>query len=656
MKVKKRLEGQKGKRLLSNVPVSMGLSLVGLFSLLLASCSLAAGAPSSPATPSASPTPTLTPIPRPPRLLTVCIAQEPQSLYIYGGADLTTNTVLEAIYDGPIDSNSFSYQPVILQKLPSLADGDAMLSPVTVKQGDLVVDDAGLAGALAPGATVRPAGCRSSDCAVTYSGGEIQMDQMKATFHLKPGIEWSDGVALTSADSVFSFNVAKSSEAHLSPLQQDRVESTQSYVKVDNLTVEWTGLPGYFDPQYFLEFWTPLPQHQLGAIAPQDLLTAEASTRDPLGWGPYEIEDWQAGRYILLQKNPHYWRAAEGLPRFDELEFRFVGTDADSAVAALQAGECDVVDQTVPLVDRLPSLKQLQSRGQLELVASTGTDWAHVDFDVAPVFPYRYQHPAWFSDLRMRQAVALCMDRQAVVDEVLAGESVVPDSYVSPLSPVYNSEVATYPYDPQQGMKLLDAMGWRLPQAGAQTVRVAVGVAGVATGTPLRINYWAVDNPESRAVVQILAGSLAGCGIQTDVKFFDDSLLQSGSASPVFGRQFDMAQFGWISGPDPACELYLSSQIPSAANGWQGQNDTGFSNTDFDTACSQSQGSLHESDSYVQEAKNAQAVFAENLPSLPLYMEVKVAITRPGLTGMTMNPTAADDLWNIEAFDLPGQQ
>ncbi|MGA2819188.1 MAG: ABC transporter substrate-binding protein [Anaerolineales bacterium] len=656
MKARKAVGSQKPVGLLPKVLRGFGLHLACLFCLLLASCGLVARAPLIPGTPSPSASRTPTPIPRPPRLLTICIAQEPQSLYIYGGTNLASNTVLEAIYDGPIDSNSFSYQPVILQKLPSLVDGDAVLSPVTVKAGDLVVDDAGLAEALAQGAKVRPAGCHSSGCAVSYSGGEIQMDQMKATFHLKPGIEWSDGVALSSEDSVFSFEVAKSSEAHLTPFQQDRIEGTQSYQKVDDLTVQWIGLPGYLDPEYSLGFWTPLPAHQLEKVAPGDLLTSEATTHEPMGWGPYEIKDWQAGRYILLQKNPHYWRAAEGLPHFDELEFRFVGADADSGIAALLAGECYVVDQTVPLDDRLDLLKQLKNRGLLALADSTGTDWVHADFDIAPAAPYSYQHPAWFSDVRMRQAVALCMDRQAVVDQVLAGESLVPGSYVSPLSPVYNPQVPAYLYDPQQGMKLLDAMGWRLPQAGPQTVRVAVGVAAVPPGTPLRINYWAIDSLQSRAVVEILAASLARCGIQTDVQFFGSSLLQGGSDSPVFGRQFDMAQFGWISGPDPACEIYLSSQIPGPANGWQGQNDTGFSNADFDQACFLSQSSLHESESYAQNAKSAQAIFAENLPSVPLYLKVKVAITRPGLTGLTMNPTAADDMWNIEEFDIPGQR
>jgi len=656
MKASKAMASQRRVGLLPQVLRGLGLHWSCLFCLLLAACGWVARAPLIPGTASPSAASTPTPIPRPARLLTICIAQEPQSLYIYGGTDLATNTVLEAVYDGPIDSNSFSYQPVILQKLPSLADGDAVLSPVSVKAGDLVVDDAGLVGALAQGTKVRPAGCSSSACAVSYSGGEIQMDQMKATFHLKPGIEWSDGFALSAEDSVFSFEVAKSSEAQLTPFQQDRIERTQSYQEVDDLTVQWIGLPGYLDPEHYLRFWTPLPAHQLGKLAPGDLLTAEATTREPMGWGPYEITDWQPGRYILLQKNPHYWRAAEGLPHFDELEFRFVGTDADSGIAALLAGECDVVDQSVPLDDRLDSLKQLKSRGLLVLADSTGTDWVHADFDIAAAAPYSNQHSAWFSDVRMRQAVALCMDRQAVVDQVLAGESLVPASYVSPLSPIYNPQVPAYPYDPQQGMKLLDAMGWRLPQAGPQTVRVAVGVAAVAPGTPLRLNYWATDSPQSRAVAGILAASLAGCGIQTNVQYFDSSLLQGGSDSPVFGRQFDLAQFGWISGPDPACELYLSSQIPGPADGWQGQNDTGFSNADFDQACSLSQSSLHESESYVQNARSAQATFAENLPSVPLYLKVKVAIARPGLTGLTMNPTAADDLWNIEEFDIPGQR
>ncbi len=61
-----------------------------------------------------------------PRTLVVCMGQEPDTLFIYGGNMLAASQVQQAIYDGPIDTNTFAFQPVILEKLPSIADGDAV--------------------------------------------------------------------------------------------------------------------------------------------------------------------------------------------------------------------------------------------------------------------------------------------------------------------------------------------------------------------------------------------------------------------------------------------------------------------------------------------------------------------------------------------------
>ena len=60
---------------------------------------------------------------------------------------------------------------------------------------------------LANGEVVRPAGCRSSECAITYQGGSLQMDFMQVTFSLLPGLTWSDGMPLTAHDSVYSYRL-----------------------------------------------------------------------------------------------------------------------------------------------------------------------------------------------------------------------------------------------------------------------------------------------------------------------------------------------------------------------------------------------------------------------------------------------------------------
>src|SRR5512143_3712624 len=139
--------------------------------MLVAGCSVAAQAtPTSAITPTAitvggSPTPSPEP-----KSLVICLGEEPNTLYPYGNPNAAARSVMEAIYDGPIDSNSYEFQAVILQKLPNTADGDAQLAPVDVKRGDLIVDSGGKLVALDAGVQVFPSGCSSQDCAVNYDG------------------------------------------------------------------------------------------------------------------------------------------------------------------------------------------------------------------------------------------------------------------------------------------------------------------------------------------------------------------------------------------------------------------------------------------------------------------------------------------------------
>jgi len=114
------------------------------------------------------------------RTLVVCMGQEPETLFNYGGSMLAQASVLEAVYDGPFDNRSYDYQAVILEKIPSLADGDAVITPVEVNAGDTVADDGGNPVTLAADVVYRPSGCTSADCALTYAEGDgaVMMDQL----------------------------------------------------------------------------------------------------------------------------------------------------------------------------------------------------------------------------------------------------------------------------------------------------------------------------------------------------------------------------------------------------------------------------------------------------------------------------------------------
>ena len=296
-----------------------------------------------------------------PRTLVICMGSEPNSLYVYESGMASSSAIRQAIYDGPFDNNSFAYQPVILEKLPNLADGDAVLQTVSVSVGEKITDSSGEVAELAEGMLVKTAGCTSMDCAVEYEDGELLMDQLVVTFKLLPGITWSDGTPLTAHDSVFSF--AK----YMGPGNTSGRywgERTGSYEALDDLTVVWTGLPGFLDATYYTSFWDPLPEHVLGQYTDAELEEAEDANRLPLGWGAYIIDEWVQGDRITLHKNPNYWRADEGLPKFDRLVFRFVGQNSNANIASLLAGECDIV--LSQLDDQSKLLLELDDAGRAE--------------------------------------------------------------------------------------------------------------------------------------------------------------------------------------------------------------------------------------------------------------------------------------------------
>ncbi|HSB65295.1 MAG TPA: ABC transporter substrate-binding protein, partial [Anaerolineales bacterium] len=326
-----------------------------------------------------------------PRTLVICMGQEPDSLFNpYVSNMLASTQVNQAFQDGPIDNNTFAYQPIIIEKLPSLADGDAVINKVPVKAGDTVVDNDGNPATLtaktadAAGTKVRPAGCRSADCAVEFDGTNLtEMDQMQVTFKIKAGMLWSDGTPLTADDSVYSFELNGAPD--LPVATRYGFEHTASYVAADDVTNVWTGLPGFFDSTYMINFWSPYPRHIMGQYTPADLVTGYDANKLWMGWGPYIIDEWVKGEQITGHKNPNYFRASEGLPKFDNLVYRFTGGDANAAIAAILAGECDIVDQTTAMEGQAQLLLQLQAKGQINPTFVTGTTWEHADFNIQPV-------------------------------------------------------------------------------------------------------------------------------------------------------------------------------------------------------------------------------------------------------------------------------
>ncbi|RIK31652.1 MAG: hypothetical protein DCC56_05570 [Anaerolineae bacterium] len=622
--------------------------------LILASCAPRQTEVSvTPETPTETPPPLPTPTPAP-RALTICLGEEPNTLYPYGSLNSAARSVLSALYDGPVDVLEYGYEPIILEKIPFLEDGDAQLTSVSVGNGDDIVDADGNVVSLTKGMKLRPKGCRADECIVVYDGeSQIEMDQMVVTFTMLEGLQWSDGEPLTADDSVFSFELASDEDTPVSKFLTDR---TQVYEAADEQTVQWWGMPGFIDPDYFINFWMPLPRHLWGEESPADLSRLDLSSRFPVGWGPYILKEWEAGKSLRLTKNLNYFRAGSGLPRFDELTF-LITPDPNAALTAVVDGTCDALDPSVRLDGQVGLLQKMEGQGQLKLLTSQSMTMEWLGIGITPAsyddgYNPQRDRPNLFADKRMRQALAYCLDRQKVVDTVLFGLSQTPDSYLPADHPLHNGNVQQYAFNPESGSKILENIGWLDSDNNPSTPRLSAGVTGVPGGTPLVLNYFTTSATQRHQVAEILRNSLSECGIGLNIVFYSAAdFYAQGPNGPLFGRQFDLAEYAiGVNSLEPQCGWFTSSQIPADENNWVGTNVSGFENSAFDAACGQALRSLPGEPEYTSH-QEAQAIFASDLPSIPLYTRLRVAASRPDFCGFTLDASSNSALADLETFN-----
>lgn len=637
-----------------NVVIHLGRVLLP-FVILLSSCQ-STPAPVAATVPAATRV-AATPTVPPEKKLTVCLAQEPASLYPYASPTESVWSILEALYDGPIDQVNFAPSPVLLQKLPSIKDGDATVQAVPVVEGDTIVDANGNLAALKSGLSVRPSGCTSTGCAVAWDGKtELKMDRVSARFKLKDGLVWSDGSPLTSDDSIYSFQIASDPAT---PVNKFLVDRTVSYTSVDALTAEWTGIPGYVDASYSQNYFFPLPKHAWESIKPADLLTSPESTEKPLGWGPYLISEWVKGDHITLKKNPRYFRAAEGLPKFDTLTYKFLGTQADNNLAALEKGDCDLVDPSAGLEAMLEQVLDAQKANKLKAFVGQGPEWEQILFNIVPASyadgnsPVTGDRADFFGDVRTRRALAMCMDRDRAVNKQLLNQSAIPDGFLPPIHPLAATGLTKYTYDVNAGSKLLDEVGWKDTDSNPATPRLAYSVPGVQDGTAFTVTYLVTNAYLRQEIVKVLVESAAACGVQINVKTAaPEDLYAAAPDGELFGRKFDMAQIAWQAGPNIPCEMFTSSQIPSPKNQWMGINLGGYSNPAFDAACTAALSTSPDSSGYMEANTAVQKLFSDELPAIPLYFHLKIAAARPDFCGLDMDVSSRSALRAIESFDV----
>ncbi|MGD8603713.1 MAG: ABC transporter substrate-binding protein [Anaerolineales bacterium] len=595
------------------------------------------------------PTPVIPTPEIPPETMVVCLPQEPETLYLYnpgfyGSGARSAEAVLEAIYDGPVDLVDYAYQPVILDGLPELSSGvDAAIEEVAVLEGGIYLDPVTrLPENLAIGSEYLPVGCRSSACSETYQGGEVMMERMVVDFHLQPGWVWSDGEPLTAADSVFSYQINADPGT---PSVKYLVDRTASYQALDDTSVRWFGIPGWFDAEYQSLFWTPLPEHVLGTYSAAELQTLELASQMPLGWGPYMIREWQPGEQIVLDRNPNYLLPSGEPPFFDVVVFRFIGPSFEDAYQQLLTGECDVIDESFLSGDALPTLVEAQQSGELDFSSVPGSSLTRLDFNLEPVGEARL-----FADMRTRQGLGMCMDRQAIAAALYGEYGLVTDSFVSPSNPAYYEIPDGLPYDAEAGAQLLQETGWRYVQDPPEGPRQSLGVPWLLGGTPLSFELIVPVGTIEQQVADRIEANLEACGAEVSIRAVEAGQLSSGWPDGlVFGRQFQAVVWTWPDWVVPFCQMYASSEIPSDEILF-GSNAGGFQDSNYDAACEQILFGIPESPEYTNALEEVQRIYQEQRPGVPLFVQPRIIAYQPDICGLSLDSLTFTAYWNIEEW------
>lgn len=603
-------------------------------------------------TPTASPLPILDSTPQPDiSLITVCLGAEPNTLYPFAELNAPAKSVLAAIYDGPIDNIDYEYQPVMLSELPSLENGDAQIVSTSVQPSSQIVDADGNVTTLENGVRVKPAECRSEDCVITYDGTTaIEMEQMIVTFRMRDDLTWADGTPVVADDSIYAFQIQADSNVN-----SYLIERTQIYEAADTHVLQWFGVPGYIDPTYFANFWQPAPKHAWSEFPAEELNKIDVASRTPLGWGAYMVKEWIPNDHITLIKNPYYFRAGEGFPKIDEVNFRFI-SDPDVALSELIAGRCDILDPSINLDNHVGLLQEMQVAEEAQAFVTTGMTIEWLGLGIKPAsydngYNQSQDRQNIFADTYTRQALAYCSNRREIVENVLFGYTSVPTSYVPANHPAFDSNISEIQFDPEIGNSLLEQAGWLDNDKNPQTPRRAINVRNVAYNTPLILNYYTTSTAQRRQVTAILQESLAQCGIGLNVQYFSQNDLYQPKGL-LLGRQFDLAEYALgVDSVEPACNWFSTAEIPAELNAWSGTNVTGFSNEAYDSACAIASSSLRDEQEYLNQYRQTQIIFSEQLPAIPLFFRLRIAAARPEVCGFSLDSTA-NPLVNIEGFGI----
>jgi len=480
----------------------------------------------------------------------------------------------------------------------------------------------------------------------------VSEDHLTYTFTLRKNVKFSDGKPLTAKDVVFSYKVVKNPLITDGAALRNYYESVANVEAKDDHTVVITMTKPYFLAEYFLGGLWIMPKHVLdpknltdgysfaetGDMAKSQANVAlkdfaawyntpevKRDVRLNIGSGPYMFDEWKTGESISLKRSSSWWNAGSDKwnPAYPEKLFYKVINDRSAAVVALKNGEIDFMEY-------VPAAKFVE---ELDTVATPFIRKATYKTQIYSYLGFNMNHPI-LSDKAIRKAMAHCIDRDALIKQVMRSLATAVNSPIYDDRPEYDATIKGVPYNLSEAKKILAAAGWKDSNGDGVLDKVLNGKP-----TPLALSILVNAGNETREAIAVsFSDELRKVGIKLEVRKLEWSVFLENMRS----RKFEVSIGAWVNDPIPSdpYQIWHSSQI-----GNKGSNYVGFNNPRADQLLEMNRVEFDEQ-KRIAYMREFQQIVAEEQPYVflwtPLYpaayntrlQNVRFSYVRPGY-----NPT-----------------
>jgi len=360
-------------------------------------------------------------------------------------------------------------------------------------------------------------------------------------------------------------------------------------------------------------------------------------TKDPtnvgLYNGPYLISEIQLGDHVTFVPNPKFYGEQ---PKIKKIIVKLI-PNTGTLEANLRSGTIDLISVLGLALDQAVAFDQKVKSENLnyEVLFQPSTVYEHIDLNLNNPF---------LKDVKVRKALHYAINKEELVNALFFGKQSPAIHNITPKDPWFTEDpnkVVLYKYNKREAERLLDEAGWKV---GADGVRAK-------DGKRLSFTLMTTAGNKTRELVQVyLQSQWKQIGIEVNIKneparnFFGETTKK---------RQFDsMALFAWVSSPENSPKsTFHSKNIPTAKNGWSGQNYMGWNNPQVDKL-------TDELDAELKHEKRLDIIhqilkyYTDEVPVLPLYYRSDVAVIPKQMKGYRLTGHQFPETNDVEKWTL----